>query len=59
MAAAIDIERRMGKTKMALKDILSRVIADFNKMVSIKRHRIDGVKKALLYNMSLGIILLA
>ena len=50
---AINIEKRMGKTKSALKDSLSRICADYNKMVTVKRHRLDGQRRQLIYNMLL------
>lgn len=46
----------MGKDKQPLKDLLSRVAADYNRMCTIKKHRIDTGKRALLYNLSFGLI---
>lgn len=37
----------------ATKDLLTKVVAEYNKMTSIKKHRIDGQKRALCYNMLL------
>ena len=54
ISMAISVEKRMGKQKMALKDLLNRVVAEYNKGATIKRHRIDGPRKSLLYNMLLG-----
>ena len=45
----------MGKQKMALKDLLNRVVAEYNRSTTIKKHRIDGARKNLLYNMLLGL----
>ena len=52
MGHAIDLERR-GNPRLALKDGLNRVCAAFNRMVSNKKHRLDGSKKALVYNLYL------
>ena len=55
LSAAIEIEKRLAKGKtLPLKDALSRVISEYNKLTSIKRHRIDTTKKALAYNLLLG-----
>ncbi|CAL1131715.1 unnamed protein product [Cladocopium goreaui] len=48
---AINIERKMNKSNKALKDIMARVVSDYNKMVSIKRHKIDGARRNLIYNL--------
>ena len=53
--AAIQLERRMGKSKAALRDLLNRTCAEYNKLTTVRRHRIDGPRKALLYNMHLGV----
>ena len=53
---AIDVERRMttSRSRAPLKDCLAKVIADFNKMVTIKKHRIDSARRSLCYNLLLG-----
>ena len=51
---AINIERKMNKSNKALKDIMARVVSDYNKMVSIKRHKIDGARRNLIYNLFLS-----
>lgn len=38
----------------ATKDMLNKIAADYNRMVTLKKHRIDGAKKALCYNMFPG-----
>ena len=53
--AAIVLERRMGKSKAALRDLLNRTCAEYNKMTTVKKHRIDGPRKSLLYNLHLGL----
>ena len=37
-----------------MKDILNGLVAQYNKMTSVKRHRIDTPKRALVYNMLLS-----
>ena len=58
VAAAIELEKQIsaskGGVKSTLRDLLTRVASTYNKMTSIKRHRIDGTRKNLLYNMFLG-----
>lgn len=55
---AVELERKFASArpgmKATLKDLLGRVVADYNKMVSLRRHRIDAPRRSLLYNMSLG-----
>lgn len=51
---AIMIERKMNKSNKALKDVMARVVSDYNKMVSIKRHKIDGSRRNLIYNLFLS-----
>ncbi|CAK9099407.1 Uncharacterized protein SCF082_LOCUS46557 [Durusdinium trenchii] len=49
---AVDLQRRQTHAKNApLRDILNRVIADYNKMVSVKKHRLDSSKKSLVLNL--------
>ncbi|CAL1162578.1 unnamed protein product [Cladocopium goreaui] len=54
---AVDVELRAAKAKpgasKALKDLLSKCITEFNKLCTIKKHRIDTARKALIYNLSL------
>lgn len=52
---AVMIERRSTRNgdKIPLKDVLNSVIAQFNKMTTVKRHRIEKNRKQLVYNMSL------
>ena len=51
------LERRQGQGKpgasRALKDLMSKCITDFNKLVTVKAHRIDTRRKSLLYNLKL------
>lgn len=51
---AIVVERRMARGSKPLKDLLSKVVADYNRMVTVKHHRIDGSRRSLVYNMFLG-----
>lgn len=51
--SAIQVEKRLGRGKAALKDLLGRVCAEYNRLTTIKKHRVDGPKKNLLYNLLL------
>ena len=51
---AVELEKKLGRGKNALRDVLGRVVSDFNKMTANKKHRIDSGRKALLLNMLLG-----
>lgn len=52
---AVEIEKRQSKTKSAaLRDVLTRVIAEYNKMVTNKKHKIDSSRKNLVLNLSLN-----
>ena len=53
---AIAVERRNGGGKLPLKDALAKVIAQYNKMVTIKRHRIESGRRALIYNLCPGLM---
>jgi hypothetical protein len=58
ISAAIDLERRSSTGRpIPLRDLLNRVIAEYNKMVSVKKHRIDTGRKNLIYNLPLGSII--
>ena len=54
---AIDLERKMntGRAKLPLRDALSKVIAEFNKLVTVRRHRVDTARRNLCYNLRLGL----
>ena len=57
MSSAVEAERGIARrtgAKTALKDVLARCIAEYNKMTTLKRHRIDSSKRALIYNLLLG-----
>lgn len=43
-------------SKLPLKDVLGVIIAQYNRMTTIKRHRIDGARRSLIYNMPFGLI---
>ena len=53
MKGAVELERRATKpgTSKALKDVLGRCIAEYNRMVSNRRHKIDTDKKKLITNL--------
>ena len=53
-ANAINLERRQTKGKSsALRDVLTRVVSDYNRMVTNKHHRVDSGKKNLALNLIL------
>ena len=52
MKEAVELERR--QKSRPLKDMLSGLVSQYNKMATQKRHRIDAQKKSLVYNMRLG-----
>ena len=54
----MNLEKRMMKpgASRALKDILSALVAVYNKMATVKKHRIDSGRKSLIYNMLLGFL---
>ncbi|CAL1154103.1 unnamed protein product [Cladocopium goreaui] len=48
----IAVEKRLNRQgRGALKDILGKVIAEYNKFCSNKRHRIDSTRRSLIYNL--------
>lgn len=51
ISQAINIEKRMTRTRTALKDVLNRVVADFNRLTTNRKHRIDSARKGLIYNL--------
>ena len=51
VSQAISIERRMSRTRTGLKDVLQRVVADYNRLVTKKNHRIDSARNGLIYNL--------
>jgi len=53
--AAIQMEQRITKSKASMRDLLNKTCASYNKMTSIKKHRIDGARKSLLYNLCLSL----
>lgn len=54
MKCAIEIEKRQSRgARSSLKDCLNRVIADYNRSVTVKKHRVDGQRKQLIYNLRL------
>ena len=52
--SAIDLERRMASgPARPLKDLLTKCTAEYNKLCSSKKHRVDSARKSLIYNMLL------
>lgn len=57
MQEAVQLEKRLASktsSSKALKDLLNSSIAQYNKLVTKKEHRIDGRKKIMVYNLPLG-----
>lgn len=55
MNQAIKLERvlcRGGRT--GTRDLLNKVVSEYNRMVTKKSHRIDSARKALIYNLPLN-----
>jgi len=57
---AVEAERKSARngSKAPLKDVLGRCIAEYNRMVSVKRHRIDSSRRSLVYNLLLDYLYL-
>ena len=55
MKEAVAIEKRLAKAGVskALRDVLSRCVGEYNKMVSKRSHKIDTPTKNLVMNMFL------
>lgn len=54
MKCAIEIEKRQSKgARSSLKDCLNRTIAEYNRSVTVKKHRVDAQRKQLIYNLCL------
>ncbi|CAK9078998.1 unnamed protein product, partial [Durusdinium trenchii] len=54
MQEAVQLEKRLASktsSSKALKDLLNSSIAQYNKLVTKKEHRIDGRKKIMVYNL--------
>lgn len=53
---AMDLERRQARAgaRLATKDLLNKTVADYNRLCTLKSHRIDQQKKAMCYNMFLS-----
>ena len=50
---AVNLQMRQLAKKIPLRDMLTRVIADCNRMVTVKKHRLDSLKKSLVLNLIL------
>jgi len=53
---AINIEKRLAKagSKTNLKDLLAKVVAEYNRLCTVKHHRVDTHRRQLIYNMFQG-----
>jgi len=54
ISEALNIERKVGGRKATLKDALSSIVAQYNKLTSKKTHRIDSARRCLIYNLPFG-----
>lgn len=57
MKEAVSIERRLAKsgTSCALKDLVQRCVAEYNRMVTQRKHRIDTGIKNMIVNLFFGL----
>lgn len=51
LSQAVDLQRR--QKQAPLRDLVNKIAADYNKMVTQKKHRLDASKKALVLNLTL------
>ena len=51
LSQAVDLQRR--QKQAPLRDLLNKIVAEYNKMVTQKKHRLDACKKALVLNLTL------
>lgn len=60
MKEAVSLERRQAKqgTSRALKDVLAKVVTEYNKMCTNKLHRITTERKKLVQNLILVVLTL-
>lgn len=54
ISEAIKLHRRMAPGKVTLRDAMTKTVAEFNKLVTLRRHRIDSQRKGLIFNLLLG-----
>ena len=52
---AIALERRLQQGSKPLKDVLSKIVADYNRMTTVRSHRIDTNRRNMAYNLLLSI----
>lgn len=53
---AIRAEKQSGRAaaKTPLKDLLGKVVAEYNRLCTNKKHRIESQRRSLVYNLFLG-----
>ena len=51
---AIALERRVQQGNKPLKNVLSKIVADYNRMVTVRSHRIDTNRRNMAYNLLLS-----
>ena len=56
IGSAVASERQSMRNgdKAPLKDILTKLVAEYNRMTTSKKHRIDSSRRSLIYNLFLG-----
>lgn len=56
ISEAVVLEKQLAKggASKALKDLIFKVCASYNALCTIRKHRIDTQRKALIYNLCLG-----
>ena len=54
ISEAIKIHRRLSPGKVPLRDAMTKVIAEYNRIVTVRRHRVDSARRSLIYNLLLG-----
>ena len=58
ISQAVAVERRQAQLKpgasKALKDLINKCVTEFNKLTTVKKHRIDTTRKSLIYNLVLA-----
>lgn len=50
---AIAVEKRVMRSgsRFALKDVLAKVVAEYNKLCTMRKHKIDSHRRSLIYNL--------
>ena len=52
---AVEVEKRISSSsRLALKDVLGKVVAEYNRLCTLKRHKVDSHRRALIYDLLLA-----